>query len=101
MTIPDALSRRPDLLPKGTQDTHHETLLPDSLFIRTIKTTIDDEETFPLLHHSLLINMINVDLRDHIRKANAGEPMIVEAIQALKKKGPPPIRSKIEDWLIN
>jgi hypothetical protein len=45
--------------------------------------------------------MINVDLRDHIRKANAGEPMIVEAIQALKQKGPPPIRSKIEDWLIN
>jgi hypothetical protein len=101
MTLPDALSRRPDLLPEGTQDTRNETLLPDSLFIRTIRTTIDDEETFPLLHHLLFINMIDIDLRDHIRKANTGEPMIVEAIQALKKKGPLPIRSKIEDWLID
>jgi hypothetical protein len=41
--------------------------------------------------------MIDIGLRERIRKANADEPMIVGVIQALKKKGPSPIRSKIED----
>lgn len=38
----DALSRRPDLIPKDNSDNDQITLLPESLFINTIDLAITD-----------------------------------------------------------
>ena len=40
LTGPDALSRRPDLIPKDTNNNDQVTLLPDSLFINIIDSAV-------------------------------------------------------------
>ena len=40
---PDALSRRPDLIPKENNNNKQITLLPESLFVNTIDLAIADK----------------------------------------------------------
>ena len=55
---PDALSRRPDLLPSDDADNDGVTLLPSSLFV----------------------NIIDTALSQHIESASASDPLILQAL---------------------
>ena len=72
----DALSRRPDLCPKEDNDNENVTLLPERMFIRLIDT----------------------DLRDLIAQTKNQDRVIVEALEALKTCGTPPMQSALSDW---
>ena len=75
MQVPDALSRRADHF-KGTEhDNENIILLPDKLFIKVI-----DEE-----------------LKKKFTEAKK-EDVIIDAINALKGEGIPPLRTALEDW---
>ena len=63
---PDALSRRPDLINKNTNDNDQVTLLPKSLFI----------------------NIINTAVADKIAKSSEKDPIILKALQALDEELP-------------
>ena len=76
MVQSDALSRRPDLCPKEDTDNKNVTLLPEQMFIRSIDT----------------------DLRDLIAWTKNQDRVIVEALEALKTHGTPPMQSVLSDW---
>ena len=63
---PDALSRRPDLINKNTNDNDQVTLLPKSLFI----------------------NIINTAVADKIAKSSEKDPIVLKALQALDEELP-------------
>ena len=75
----DALSRRPDLCPKEDNDNENVTLLPEQMFIQSIDT----------------------DLRDLIAQTKNQDHVIVEALEALKTCGTPPMQLALSDWRTN
>ena len=75
---PDALSRRPDLLPTDDSDNTDVTLLPPSLFV----------------------NLINTALSHQIESASAGDPLVLQALQSMHEDIPLPFRSWLADWQV-
>ena len=75
---PDALSRRPDLLPQSDDDNDGVTLLPPSLFI----------------------NVIDVALSHRVQSASAGDPLVLQALQSMNEDVPLPFRSRLSDWQV-
>ena len=75
---PDALSRRPDLLPSGNADNNGVTLLPPSLFV----------------------NIIDTALSQRIESASAGDPLVLQALQSMHEDIPLPFHSRLADWQI-
>ena len=73
---PDALSRRPDLIPKENNDNDQITLLPKSLFINTIDLTIADK----------------------IVKSSEKDPVVLKTLQAMDEDLPTQFRSQLSDW---
>ena len=76
LCAPDALSRRPDLIPKINNDNEGVTLLPQSLFV----------------------NLIDTDLIEKIAKSSEKDPLVLNALQALKGEVPTQFRSRLSDW---
>ena len=76
LCAPDALSRRPDLIPKIDNDNEGVTLLPQSLFI----------------------NHINTDLNEKIARSSEKDPLVLNALQALEGEVPTQFRSHLLDW---
>ena len=75
---PDALSRRPDLLPAEDSDNADVTLLPPSLFV----------------------NLIDTALSHHIESTSAGDPLVLQALQSMHEDIPLPFRSRLADWQV-
>ena len=75
---PDALSRRPDLLPTDDSDNTNVTLLPPSLFV----------------------NLINTALSHRIKSASTGDPLVLQALQSMHEDIPLPFRSWLADWQV-
>ena len=75
---PDALSRRPDLLPQSNDDNDGVTLLPPSLFV----------------------NVIDVALSHRIQSASAGDPLVLQALQSMNDDIPLPFHSCLSDWQV-
>ena len=63
---PDALSRRPDLIPKENNDNEQITLLPESLFVNTIDLAIADK----------------------IAKSSEKDPIVLKTLQAMDEDLP-------------
>ena len=76
LCAPDALSRRPDLIPKINNDNEGVTLLPQSLFI----------------------NLIDTDLNEKIVKSSEKDPLVLNALPALGGEVPTQFRSRLLDW---
>ena len=73
---PDALSHCPDLLPSTTLDNEGVTLLPPSLFI----------------------NLINTSLSHCIQSSSASDPLVLQALQSMDGSILPAFRSHLSDW---
>ena len=76
---PDALSRRPDLIPKEYTDNEQITLLPKSLFVNTIDLAIADK----------------------IAKSSEKDPIVLKTLQAMDEDLPTQFRSRLSDWSYN
>ena len=76
LTRPNALSRRPDLIPKDNNDNDQITLLPESLFVNTIDLTIANK----------------------IAKSSEKDPIVLKTLQAMDKDLPTQFRSRLSDW---
>ena len=74
---PDALSRRPDLIPRENNNNDQITLLPESLFVNTIDLAIADK----------------------IAKSSERDPVILKTLQAMDEDLPTQFRSQLSDWL--
>ena len=68
LSVPDALSRRPDLIPKGDTDNKGVTLLPQTLFVRLVNTELDQK----------------------IAKSTRNDPQVLNALHALENETPVP-----------
>ena len=75
---PDALSRRPDLLPTDNDDNAGVTLLPPSIFV----------------------NLIDTALSQCIESASAGDPLVLQALQSMHEDIPLPFHSHLADWQV-
>ncbi len=75
----DALSRQEDHRPDEDHDNEDVTLLLDHLFVR----------------------VIDMDLRKQVALASAKDTVIEEALEALKGKGPFPMKLALEDWKLD
>ena len=75
---PDALSCRPDLLPINNNDNDDVTLLPLSLFVNLIDTT----------------------LSQRIESDSAGDPLVLQALQSMHEDIPLPFCSRLTDWQV-
>ena len=73
---PDALSRRPDLIPKKNNDNEQITLLPESLFVNTIDLAIADK----------------------IAKSSEKDLVVLKTLQAMDEDLPTQFRSQLSDW---
>ena len=73
---PDALSCCPDLLPSATPENEGVTLLPPSLFI----------------------NLIDTSLSHHIQSSLTSNPLVLQALQSMDGSIPPAFRSRLSDW---
>ena len=78
MVQSDALSRQQDFVTEEDSDNENLTLLPESMFIRTIDTKLQD-----LFAESLM-----------------GDDLIADAIKMIKEGRTPPMRSSVSDWEI-
>ena len=85
----DALSRRPDHVPNEDTDNEDVIILPESLFVKTM-----DTELMSILN----IQTINTELQEQISNATTHDDLFAKALQALKEKGMPPIKSNLSDW---
>ena len=76
LSTSDALSRRPDFIPK--EDTNNEgvTLLPQTLFVR----------------------LIDVELNKKIAQSTRNDPQVLNALHALENETPTQFRSRLSDW---
>ena len=63
---PDALSRRPDLIPKEDHDNEQTTLLPENLFV----------------------NLIDHALEEKIKNSSEKDPLVLTALQAIEGEVP-------------
>ena len=75
---PDALSRRPNLLPSDDTNNDGVTLLPLSLFV----------------------NLIDTALSQCIESTSAGDPLILQVLQSIHEDIPLPFRSRLADWQV-
>ena len=73
---PNALSRRPDLIPKDNNNNNQVTLLPESLFINTIDLTIADK----------------------VAKSSEKDLIVLKTLQAMGEDLPTQFRSRLSDW---
>ena len=73
---PDALSRRPDLLPPSDSDNVDVILLPPSLFVRVIDSA----------------------LSSRIASSSTSDPLVLQALQSMDGSIPPAFRSRLLDW---
>ena len=76
LCAPDALSRRPDLIPKIDNNNEGVTLLPQSLFI----------------------NLIDTNLNEKIVKSSEKDPLVLNALHALEGEVPTQFRSRLLGW---
>ena len=76
LNTPDALSRRPNLIPAKDEDNEDITLLPPSIFI----------------------NLIDAELTEKVRKSSENDPIVLNALQALEGEVPTQFRSRLSDW---
>ena len=76
LSAPDALSRRPDFIPK--EDTNNEgvTLLPQTLFVR----------------------LVDMELNQKIAQSTKNNPQVLNALYTLENKTPAPFRFRLSDW---
>ena len=58
----------------------------------------DDNEDKTLLPNTLFVRTIDTELRSQIVENMMKDNLIKDAITALKTKGPPPIKSQLLDW---
>ena len=75
----DALSRRPDLIPRENNDNEQITLLPKSLFVNTIDLAIANK----------------------IAKSSEKDPVVPKTLQAMDEDLPTQFRSWLSDWSYN
>ena len=73
---PDALSQRPNLIPKEDHDNEQTTLLPETLFI----------------------NIIDHALEEKIKNSSEKDPLVLTALQAMGGEVPTQFRSRLSDW---
>ena len=73
---PNTLSCCPDLLPSTTPENEGVTLLPPSLFI----------------------NLINTSLLHHIQSSSTSDPLVLQALQSMDGSIPPAFRSCLSNW---
>ena len=73
---PDALLRRPDLIPKENNDNEQITLHPESLFVNTIDLAIADK----------------------IAKSLEKDPVVLKTLRAMDEDFPTQFRSRLSDW---
>ena len=73
---PNALSHHPDLLPSATPENEGVTLLPPSLFI----------------------NLIDTSLSQHIQSSSTSDPLVLQALQSMDGSILPAFRSHLSDW---
>ena len=73
---PDALSRRPNLIPRENNNNDQITLLPESLFINTIDLAITNK----------------------IAKSSEKDLIILKTLQAMDEDLPTQFRSRLSDW---
>ena len=73
---PDALSRRPDLLPSAMPENEEITLLPPSLFI----------------------NLIDTSLSHHVQSSSASDPLVLQALQSMDRSIPSAFCFHLSDW---
>ncbi len=78
MVQSNALSWRPNLCPDNAEDNREAILLPESIFIQTIDT----------------------NLKDLIISAQQQDRVVIDALEALKNGGIPPMKSSLSDWRI-
>jgi hypothetical protein len=75
----DALSRRPDFYLDGDDDNDNMTLLPNNLFV----------------------NLIDLELQDHIASSSTYDSTAAEAIKLLLADGPAEAQSDLSDWTVD
>ena len=73
---PDALSCHPDLLPSTTPDNEGVTLLPPSLFV----------------------HLINTSLSHRIQSSSTSNPLVLQALQSMDGSILPAFCSRLSDW---
>ena len=75
LSVPDALSRRPDMI-------------------------IDEEDNsdVTLLPHSLFVNLVDSELSSKLIQSSQGDPLVTKALQALEGEVPTQFRSRLSDW---
>ena len=76
LSAPNALSRRPDFIPKEDTDNKGVTLLPQTLFTR----------------------LVDIELNQKIAKSTRKDPQVLDALQALEGETPAPFRLQLSDW---
>ena len=76
LCAPDVLSCRPDHIPPHDNDNEAVTLLPDTLFV----------------------NLIDSSLSDKLRRSSATDPLVLDALHALPGEVPANFRSRLSDW---
>lgn len=84
---PDAMSRRPDLQPDGADNTGRTVLTTEMFRVKAMRrgmTQIQGDKA----------------LLRRIRKSNAYEEELVEAIEQVKAKGPRVLSKELEDWSV-
>ena len=79
LSAPDALSRRPDLIPKEDTNNKGVTLLPQTLFTR----------------------LVDIELNQKIAKSTKGDLQVLNALHVLEGETPTPFRSRLSDWKYN
>lgn len=78
MVQSDALSRREDHIPKEDNDNEDRIMLPSKLFI----------------------NMIDMELHTQILESVMKDEIVQDALMAIKEHGPLPMKSSLQDWVI-
>ena len=76
LCAPDALSRQLDHIPSTDMDNEAITLLPNTLFV----------------------NLIDTSLTHKLRSSSASDPLILNALHALPGKVPANFHSCLSDW---
>ena len=76
LSAPDALSRRPDFIPKEDTDNEGVTLLPETLFVR----------------------LIDVKLHKKIARSTKNDPQVLNALHASENETPTRFWSRLSDW---
>lgn len=60
----------------------------------------NDNDALILLPDAMFVNAIDSSLADRLRAVTATDLVVVEALEAIKTKGPLPMRSNLSDWIL-